>query len=512
MTARRPQDGPARENGDQGRPPSHRAAEQGRGVETGRLTALQSVAGNAAVVQMLHRAGHGWVHEQHQHGAGCGHQQAVQRSAVHEVLRAPGRPLDEATRTDMESRLGADFSDVRIHDDAAARASAGEVGAHAYTSGSHVVIGDGGADKHTLAHELTHVIQRRQGPVAGTDNGGGLKVSDPGDRFERDAEANARRAMASSPVQRDAVEGAEAVESAEAVGTSATVGTSGTLGTSEVAQERTPALGPAVVQRYHEGSLVGPGNKLVHLKVSQTGQYFMIVDRYDTTTIWGSVNAAVPRYCRPTEQQNVTLTIHVGNQPLTGAYTEYEPESAFLADCSHTAEEIMHRRRLQMGQDASRIRGGAVFGGEGHNGNVQEALAYAWRRGAGNGEERPNPGEAFSIIETMWDMDDADHEHASPSNESGWPYHVAAVVAVDGDDRITIEQTAGSSDAVQNQGYEGIIDIYTSGSLAGGAALPASFHGRHGGAFSQGAVTVTLAPINEGRLRQERGARRYTAG
>ncbi|MFJ5725631.1 DUF4157 domain-containing protein [Streptomyces sp. NPDC093149] len=95
----------------------------------------------------------------------------------------------------MESRLGADFSDVLIHDDSAARASAAEVGARAYTSGNHVVIGDGGADRHTLAHELTHVIQQRQGPVAGTDNGAGLKVSDPSDRFERDAEANARRVM-----------------------------------------------------------------------------------------------------------------------------------------------------------------------------------------------------------------------------------------------------------------------------------------------------------------------------
>lgn len=513
MTARRPQDGPGRETADQARPAARTAAEPGRGVETGRLAALQSVAGNAAVVQMLHRAGHGWVQEQHQHGAGCGHQQAVQRSAVHDVLKAPGRPLDDATRTDMESRLGADFSDVRIHDDAAARASAGEVGAHAYTSGSHVVIGDGGTDKHTLAHELTHVIQQRQGPVAGTDNGSGLKVSDPGDRFEREAEANARRAMASSPVQRDAVESTESTEGAETAKTPETAGTAETaetVGTSETAQGRTPAYGSAVVQRYHLGSLVDAGQAPVHLKVSQTGQYFMIVDEYDTTTIWGRADAAVPRYCKATDQENVPLTIQVGDQTVNGVYTEYEPLSAFLADCSHTAEEIMHRRRLQMGQDASRIRGGAVFGGEGHNGNIQEALAYARRRGGGNGEERPNPGEAFSIIETLWNMHDADHDFASPSNASGWPYHVAAVVAVDGDDRITIEQTAGSSDAVQNQGYEGIIDIYTSGSLAGGAALPESFHGRHGGAFSQGAVTVTLAPINEGRLRQERGARPYT--
>ncbi|MFI9275603.1 DUF4157 domain-containing protein [Kitasatospora sp. NPDC052896] len=164
------------------------------------ILALQSAVGNAAVVQTLRQAGH--LPEEHQHGAGCGHEQPVQRSAVHDVLRGGGKPLDETTRTDMESRLGADFSDVRIHDDSAARASAAEVGARAYTSGSHVVIGDGGGDKHTLAHELTHVIQQRQGPVAGTDNGGGLKVSDPSDRFEREAEANATRAMSAAPVQR----------------------------------------------------------------------------------------------------------------------------------------------------------------------------------------------------------------------------------------------------------------------------------------------------------------------
>lgn len=103
----------------------------------------------------------------------------------------------------MEARLGPDFSDVRLHTGSAAKASAAEVGACAYTSGNHVVIGDGGGDKHTLAHELTYVIQQRQGPVAGTDNGAGLRVSDPGDRFrfEHEAEANATRAM-SGPVQR----------------------------------------------------------------------------------------------------------------------------------------------------------------------------------------------------------------------------------------------------------------------------------------------------------------------
>ncbi|MFE9635789.1 DUF4157 domain-containing protein [Streptomyces sp. NPDC006463] len=173
------------------------------------LLALQSTVGNAAVVQMLRRAGHPGAQERHQHGADCDHQQTehpVQRSTVDDVLRTPGKTLDDATRTEMEARLGADFSDVRIHTDEAARASAAEVGARAYTSGNHVVIGEGGADRHTLAHELTHVIQQRQGPVAGTDNGSGLRVSDPSDRFEREAEANATRAL-SGPVPRQAAQG-----------------------------------------------------------------------------------------------------------------------------------------------------------------------------------------------------------------------------------------------------------------------------------------------------------------
>lgn len=176
----------------EGKEPGRTAAKapaRGDGAPAGFL-ALRGAAGNGAAVQMLRAAGHPWAQTQ---------RPAVQRSAVHDVLRTGGRPLDDATRTDMESRLAADFSDVRIHDDAAARASAAEVGARAYTSGNHVVIGDGGSDRHTLAHELTHVIQQRRGPVAGTDNGSGLKVSDPSDRHEREAEANATRAMSGPP-------------------------------------------------------------------------------------------------------------------------------------------------------------------------------------------------------------------------------------------------------------------------------------------------------------------------
>ncbi|WP_107309390.1 DUF4157 domain-containing protein [Streptomyces sp. TP-A0356] len=210
-------------------PPAAHASRQVR-----ELLALQRAAGNAAVVETVQRAGH-------RHGPGCGHgaveepSAQVQRSAVHEVLRSPGRPMDDGVRTDMESRFGTDFSDVRIHDNAAAQTSAAQIGARAYTSGHHVVIGRGGGDAHTLAHELTHVVQQRRGPVAGTDNGSGLSMSDPSDRFERAAEDNARRVM-QAPVQK-------AVETGVPTGVE-------TAGQSEGhSHHHAPGAGTAAIQR-----------------------------------------------------------------------------------------------------------------------------------------------------------------------------------------------------------------------------------------------------------------------
>jgi hypothetical protein len=160
------------------------------------MLTLQRLAGNAAVTQWLAAGGArddgaDVVASAGEHSA---EQQPVQRSAVHGVLASAGRPLAASVRRDMESGFGADFSNVRVHTDAVAQRSAAEIGARAYTSGEHIVIA-GEADQHTLAHELTHVVQQRQGPVAGTDHGDGLRVSHPEDRFEREADATARSMM-----------------------------------------------------------------------------------------------------------------------------------------------------------------------------------------------------------------------------------------------------------------------------------------------------------------------------
>ncbi|MEU6994540.1 hypothetical protein ABZ953_28270 [Streptomyces sp. NPDC046465] len=78
-----------------------------------RLRALQGAAGNAAVVQMLRQE---QGQEQHQHGAGCGHQQDVQPA----VQRAPGRGPDAM---DVDAR---DFSDAEEISDGGTDSEAGE--------------------------------------------------------------------------------------------------------------------------------------------------------------------------------------------------------------------------------------------------------------------------------------------------------------------------------------------------------------------------------------------------
>jgi hypothetical protein len=156
---------------------------------------LQRTAGNAAVAQLL-------ADDQAESGA---------RSPVLDVVgQGGGTPLDAATRATMESGLGADFGDVRVHTDGASAESARAVQAHAYTVGNDVVFQSGlyqpgTADgQRMLAHELTHVVQQRSGPVDGTATGDGIAVSDPSDSFERAAEANADRYMSSQPTMSSA--------------------------------------------------------------------------------------------------------------------------------------------------------------------------------------------------------------------------------------------------------------------------------------------------------------------
>ncbi len=82
------------------------------------------------------------------------------------ALRGGGQPLPASERAFFEPRFGQDFSQVRVHTDAAAATSAHAVKALAFTVGSDVVFGTGkyapgtGTGRRLIAHELTHVIQQ----------------------------------------------------------------------------------------------------------------------------------------------------------------------------------------------------------------------------------------------------------------------------------------------------------------------------------------------------------------
>lgn len=83
---------------------------------------------------------------------------------------ADGHPLDRSTRSLMEKHLGYDLSQVRVHTDARATASAEALNARAYTLGRDVIFGQGqympntSEGKRLLAHELSHVIQQFKHP------------------------------------------------------------------------------------------------------------------------------------------------------------------------------------------------------------------------------------------------------------------------------------------------------------------------------------------------------------
>lgn len=194
---------------------TRRAAERQRPVERSpqltvpsALLSLQRMAGNESVSALLTQE-----------------QEEAQSSPVREVVGSGGgSPLDPAARSFLEDRMGADFSDVRVHTGQEADESARSISAQAYTVGSNVVFRSGAyqpdtaGGRHVLAHELAHVVQQKSGPVAGTPAPGGISISCPGDPFEQAADRAADTALAgavASPVPAGAGEGVTAQRARE---------------------------------------------------------------------------------------------------------------------------------------------------------------------------------------------------------------------------------------------------------------------------------------------------------
>jgi Domain of unknown function (DUF4157) len=158
-------------------PAAGSAPDGGIGSQASAILRLQRSVGNAGVMQLLSDDGD------------------EAPSPIHDVIgQGGGTPLEAGTRSAMEQRFGQDFGDVKVHTGDKASESAAAVGANAYTVGNEIVFRAGHYDtgsptgQRTIAHELTHVVQQRQGPVDGSDAPGGIRLSDPGDPFERAAD------------------------------------------------------------------------------------------------------------------------------------------------------------------------------------------------------------------------------------------------------------------------------------------------------------------------------------
>jgi hypothetical protein len=94
--------------------------------------------------------------------------------------KSGGWTLPKEVQTKMESALGADFSDVRIH----VGSEVTSVGAIAFTWGTDIHFAPGHYNPHSiqgqqlLGHELTHVLQQRAGRVRNPFGSGTAVVQD----------------------------------------------------------------------------------------------------------------------------------------------------------------------------------------------------------------------------------------------------------------------------------------------------------------------------------------------
>lgn len=119
---------------------------------------------------------------------------------VHDVLQAPGQPLDNTARVPMERGFNREFSHVRVHTDAKAAESARAVNARAYTVGRDVVFGAGEYSPRNesglklIAHELGHVVQQQGATVKDE-----IEIASASDAREQEANRAAAAALSMQP-------------------------------------------------------------------------------------------------------------------------------------------------------------------------------------------------------------------------------------------------------------------------------------------------------------------------
>jgi hypothetical protein len=132
----------------------------------------------------------------------------------------------------------------------------------------------------------------------------------------------------------------------------------------------------------------------------------------------------------------------------------------FVRDCLHTAEEIINGTDLEPHAGVY----SKVLGTTSDFGNSDaENIALAESAHASDAKAAPGLGHAYVIVNKSWlekPKRRRGRRRAPPQVKS--PYHAAAVIAVDGNDRITLEVFANHEDG-KNRNTKGDYRMYTTG-------------------------------------------------
>jgi hypothetical protein len=156
-------------------------------LDANTITRMQQTLGNAAVQRFLaQRSG--------QESAEIDDETA---STINST-RGGGQSLDENVASQAGEAMGHDFSDVNVHTDSQSNELNKSLGAKAFTTGKDIFFRDGaynpGSDdgQRLISHELTHVVQQSGNTSPGQ---GKMKVNDPNDQYEGEADKVAESVM-----------------------------------------------------------------------------------------------------------------------------------------------------------------------------------------------------------------------------------------------------------------------------------------------------------------------------
>jgi hypothetical protein len=242
-----------------------------------------------------------------------------------------------------------------------------------------------------------------------------------------------------------------------------------------------------------------------NVELSSGGHY--LIRESDRTRLWIRSDAHVPpQLVQDTQNGSQVYISHNGV-----LYFAFLPAQMYMRDCCQTGEDIMAGERLRQGERNSYIYNSGGFGYDlpqdlipfgdyaSPSSTATEAQNYyssmnnfaSSNANLVNNNANPQMGQAYAVVRMS----------PGSSGEEVYPYHVAAVIGEDEDDRITMEVFATNEDA---NGYNEapLFRMYSTRT----DRTNLTFHQTWSTRLGNGSITVTLGSLFL-YLRNMRGSR-----